>query len=108
MTAHRGADEARRPGDADARTVAVSLLLQPRPVTVFLSAVVLLLTGAHLLGLVFRYGLDHDHVYGLVPLFNLNIEQNVPTLYSTLTLFFCGVLQSTAVVLELLDCLHDL
>ncbi len=92
MTAHRGEGEAGRPDVASARTVAVSLLLEPRTVTVFLSAVVLFLTGAHLLGLVFRYGLDHDHVYGLVPLFNLNIEQNVPTLYSTLTLFLCGVL----------------
>lgn len=33
-----------------------------------------------------RFSLGHDSVFNLVPLFDLRIEKNFPTLYSTLTL----------------------
>ncbi len=34
----------------------------------------------------------HDVIMGAVPLFNLNAEVNIPTLYSTLLLFFASIL----------------
>lgn len=51
------------------------------------------LLAANLLGLVARYGFGHDHVYGLVALFDFDTEMNVPSLFSALMLLACsGVL----------------
>lgn len=52
---------------------------------------VMLLIG-HGLGLAMTYGLGHPSVFGLVPLFNIAVEQNVPTLFATLLLFANGLL----------------
>lgn len=49
-----------------------------------LSCIALLLV-AHLIGRYVRFVLGHDHVFGLIRLFNLNEEDNVPSLYSGLT-----------------------
>ena len=44
------------------------------------------LLTASVLGQVSRYVLGRDHIFGLVPLFNVNLEHNVPSLFSTLLL----------------------
>lgn len=51
-----------------------------------------LLVSAALIGTFFRYSLGHSHVYGFVPLFDLDQETNIPTFYSSLALFFSAVL----------------
>lgn len=43
-----------------------------------------------------RHFFGHNYVYGLVPLFELNAEQNAPTLFST-CLFLAGALLFLAV-----------
>lgn len=83
----------RRDSEASARGPAVwSLSLDPNRATraVVMAFGVLLL--GHGVGLVMTYGLGHDHVFGLVPLFNIAIEQNIPTLFASLLLLANGFL----------------
>lgn len=44
------------------------------------------------LGIVSRFGFDHDQVYGLVPLFDLNAENNIPTFFSAALLMAASIL----------------
>ena len=44
-----------------------------------------------LVGEFVRFGLHHDHVFGLLRLFNLDVEHNVPTWFQTVTLAWCCV-----------------
>ena len=46
----------------------------------------------HLIGQGFVHLLDRDYVLGFVPLFNINGESNVPTLFSSLMLVANGLL----------------
>ncbi len=62
------------------------IVLTPRSVTKWLGAFTALLLVAHLGGLFSTFFLDHDRVFGLIPLFDLAEETNVPTLFSV-TLF---------------------
>lgn len=68
------------------------ILISPKELAKVLTLVVVFLTLASIAGQFFKYFLGHDHVLGLVPLFDLNQEQNIPTWYSSSTLFFCGIL----------------
>jgi hypothetical protein len=51
-----------------------------------------LLLCANILGIISKYYFDHDHVYGLVGLFNFDTEKNIPTLYSSVALLFSSIL----------------
>lgn len=53
-------------------------------------AVGVLLLG-HAIGLLMNYGLGHNYVFGLVPLFNFGQEQNIPTLFSTLLMLASAI-----------------
>ena len=53
-----------------------------------------LLIIASVAGQVMKYIFGHDTVFGLVPLFNVSQEQNIPTLFSVLLLISCSVLLS--------------
>ncbi len=55
---------------------------------------VFVLTGLHLLAQISHWGFGHDSVFGLVPMFDLNGELNVPTLYASVSLLFCGALMA--------------
>lgn len=60
--------------------------LQPTHITFILAAVAASLVLVSLTSQFLRYGLGHDYVYGLLSpmetLFNVNREQNIPTLFS--------------------------
>ena len=45
-----------------------------------------------LIGLVFKFGYDHDNVYGFVPKFDLEAEANIPAWYSSTALFVAALL----------------
>ncbi|MEM7355848.1 MAG: hypothetical protein AAF657_33840 [Acidobacteriota bacterium] len=47
---------------------------------------------AHTITQAFAFKLVDDDLYGIVPLFDLDEEANLPTLYSTLSLFFAAAL----------------
>lgn len=70
----------------------MQLTLRPEALTRSLSRIVLALLAAHIIGQVSAWGFGHDSVFGLVPLFDLNAEVNVPTLYAVLSLTLCAVL----------------
>ncbi len=53
-----------------------------------------LLIIASVAGQIMKYMGGHDTVFGLVPLFNVSKEQNIPTLFSVLLLVSCSVLLS--------------
>jgi hypothetical protein len=48
--------------------------------------ILLFLIAAQVTGLIVKYGFGHGWLFGLVPLFNFNTEQNIPTLYNTILL----------------------
>jgi hypothetical protein len=66
--------------------------ITPSKVFVGLIIIILFLVLGHMVGLLFSYGFGHRNVFGLVPLFDLNRERNVPTLYSSLTIIICAFL----------------
>lgn len=70
----------------------MDLVLKPKQVARFFTWVVILLTLAHLGGLFSTFVLGYDRIFGIIPMFALNREQNVPAFYATLTLLFCGLL----------------
>lgn len=53
---------------------------------------ILFLLCAHILGVISRYYFHHGSVYGLVPLFDLDTEANIPTFYSSAALLFSCIL----------------
>lgn len=60
----------------------------PKKILFTLLFIITFLLFANLLGIVSRIYFDHDYVYGLVDLFDFNAEQNIPTFYSAMALFF--------------------
>lgn len=70
----------------------MDLVIRPRQVVRFFIWVVILLTLAHLGGLFSTFVLGYDRIFGIIPMFTLNREQNIPAFYSSLTLLFCGLL----------------
>ncbi|MEP1216098.1 MAG: hypothetical protein ABJM11_21265 [Marinobacter sp.] len=68
------------------------IVVTPIRVTTLLCGMFLALLTAHGMGLLLTYGLGHDYVKGLVPLFNIGLEGNVPTFFASLLLFFNGLL----------------
>jgi hypothetical protein len=72
----------------------MELSIQPGKVVLFLLVIISLLTLAHTAGLVARFAFHHSHIYGLVPMFDFNGEQNLPTFYSTLSLLLCSALSA--------------
>ncbi len=53
---------------------------------------ILLLLLANIAGRISKFYFDHDHMFGLVPLFDFNTENNIPTFYSAVALMFSAVL----------------
>ena len=53
-----------------------------------------LLVAASVAGQVMKYIFSYPTAYGMVDLFNVNSEQNIPTLFSVLLLMSCSVLLS--------------
>ena len=55
---------------------------------------ILVVICLHLLALLSQYGFSYDYLKGLVPMFNLEHEQNVPTFFSSLQLLIAAALLS--------------
>jgi len=65
-----------------------------RRLTVTLLCVVALLICASLAVQFAKHATGHDHMYGLVPLFYVDLESNIPTWYSSSALLLASVLLS--------------
>lgn len=70
----------------------MNILFSPKEFFIKNLAVIGFLLLANITGITLKIGLNHDYVYGLVPLFNFNTEMNIPTLYSSLALVLASVL----------------
>jgi hypothetical protein len=68
------------------------LLFDRASVIRFLASGVVILVVAHLVTQTISLLSGHDVIMGLIPLFNLNAEANIPTLFSTLLLLFASAL----------------
>jgi len=75
--------------------IAMSITLAPRKMLALLALAVTSIIGAYLGTLVLAYGLGHDHVLGLVSLFDVDQEHNIPAWFSS------GLLLTAAVLLAL-------
>ncbi|WP_312515880.1 hypothetical protein [Massilia sp.] len=64
----------------------------PRAFAQVLGIIIVCLLCANAIGLVFRFGFDHDYVMGLVPLFDVDTEGNIPTFFSVAMALFSVVL----------------
>ena len=72
----------------------MEITLQPKKVALAFFWVVMALTLIHSIVLFFYFYLKDEEVFGLVDIFDFDIEGNVPTLYSTVALLVCSVLLS--------------
>ena len=68
------------------------ITLSPRQITRFLLFIVLGLVLASLAGQFSKYYLNHATLLGLIPRFNVDAENNIPTWYSSFALLFCSAL----------------
>ncbi len=66
--------------------------IQPKRVALAFFWVVMALTLIHSMVLFFYFYLPDDEVFGLVDIFDFDIEGNVPTLYSSVAILFCAAL----------------
>jgi hypothetical protein len=68
------------------------LFVSTRSVLHFLMCCIAVLLGMDALLLFMKFGLGHESVYGITYLFDVNAEQNIPTLFSTLDLVLASAL----------------
>ncbi len=72
--------------------VKLTLSISPKKVALVLTMVVICLSIVSLAGQFSRYILGHGNLFGLVRLFNVGEDSNIPTWYSSITLLFCSLL----------------
>lgn len=70
----------------------LDITLQPKKVALAFFWVVMALTLIHSIVLFLYFYLQDEEVFGLVYIFDFDIEGNVPTLYSAVALLFCAAL----------------
>lgn len=71
-----------------------NLIIKINPDKVFknLLIIIIFLGLTNILGLLSKYVFGHNNVYGLVPLFNLDQEENITNWYSSITILMCSIL----------------
>jgi len=74
--------------------------INSRKITTFLITIAGALLIAHLAGQIEKYVFDHPSIYGLVPIFNLNNESNIPTLFQCFILVTSSFLLLVISILE--------
>ncbi|HSV53231.1 MAG TPA: hypothetical protein VLJ57_14025 [Burkholderiaceae bacterium] len=68
------------------------LVLNPAKIVRWLAGTAVALVAAGIFGQWVRHALGHDQVYGLVPLFDLDGERNIPALFSVCLLALAALL----------------
>ncbi len=68
--------------------------IRPGKLALSLMVCAVLLVIAHVGGAIMSHVFHHPRVYGLIATFDLNVENNVPTFFSTFILVACAVLLS--------------
>jgi len=62
------------------------LMISSKRVFIFLLTITLILVSVHIMGQLSRFLLGYDYLKGMIPLFNLEMETNVPTAWSSFLL----------------------
>ena len=70
------------------------LVLSSKSIFNTLLIIACMLVVASVIGQILKYVFGHPKVYGLVSLFNVSQEKNIPTLFSVLLLITCSILLS--------------
>lgn len=76
----------------DKTTNTLKVSIRTSLIVLSLGSIALFLILTSIGGLIMKYLLGHPTVKGLVPLFDLNREGNIPTFYSALLLFFAALI----------------
>lgn len=71
------------------------ITLQPLKVVRFLGFIVVLLILANIATQIMNFVVGHNYVYGLVPLFDMDGEHNIPAYFSAIILLIAAFLLST-------------
>ena len=77
------------------------LEIHPKQTAIYLWSVVLFLVVAHSVGLLSKYYLGHSSLFGLVQLFDLGSEMNIPTLFSIVLILLCSALLSIISIIRI-------
>lgn len=70
----------------------MNIEINPKIIFIRFLYIIFFLLFANLIGIISKFYFDHDHIYGLIPLFNFNLERNIPTLYSSFAIISCSIL----------------
>jgi len=68
----------------------MNIIIEPKKAATYLGAIIAFLIAAYIAGFISRYFLGHDYVFGLVPLFDLDVEGNIPSLFSSVSILLCS------------------
>lgn len=68
----------------------MNITFKPQKVVTLLGIIIIGLVLANLAAIISVFYFDHDNLLGFVPLFRLGYEENIPTLYSTVTMLLCS------------------
>ncbi|MEX2530945.1 MAG: hypothetical protein WD960_09245 [Gemmatimonadota bacterium] len=82
------------------RTEINQISLNPSAIGRILGAVAFLLVLASIGGQFSKFAVGHDYLKGLVPLFYVNAEQNIPTYFSVLLILFAALILVVITVLN--------
>ena len=74
----------------------MTIKIHPKLTVRFLSLIILALLLGNLFALIIKYGFHHDYVFGLAPMFDMDNENSIPTLFSSLLMiiisFLCALI----------------
>ncbi len=70
----------------------MEIKITPKGIKKFFIGAIGILVTAHLMGLCSTFLFNHNYVFGLVPMFDLDEEQNIPTWYSSVSLLLSSLL----------------
>ena len=78
----------------------MNIALSPKKTITKFLYIISFLLFAHISGVISIHYFDHNYVYGLIPLFDFEVEMNVPSFYSFMALLLAGLLLSTIAFLH--------
>lgn len=81
----------------------LAIALSPERITRTLILITLILSAASLISQWVKYGLGYGRLLGLVPLFDVNSELNLPAFYSAVLLLVCSILLAVITVIKTED-----
>ncbi len=70
----------------------MNIEISPRTALIALLSIIGFLVLANIAGIVAKYAFDQNSLFGLIGLFDLHAERNIPTLFSSLQLTLAGLL----------------